>query len=93
MGPDVEGSALVVGVMARGGGERKKVGPGQVVVERSFAVDDVVELALDMKRFGSIGTRIWWRATGRSAQAGVWWPSKTVPGRFPAPWCRGARTR
>lgn len=28
-------------------GERKKVGPGQVVVERSFAVDDVVELELD----------------------------------------------
>jgi hypothetical protein len=30
------------------GDERKKVGPGQVVVERSFAVDEVVELELDV---------------------------------------------
>ena len=30
------------------GGERRQVGPGQVVVERGFAVDDVVALDLDM---------------------------------------------
>jgi hypothetical protein len=30
------------------GDERRRVGPGQVVVERNFAVDDVVELELDM---------------------------------------------
>jgi DUF1680 family protein len=30
------------------GDERRKVGPGPVVVKRAFAVDDVVELELDM---------------------------------------------
>ena len=30
------------------GNERKKVGPGEVVIERTFAVDDVVDLELDM---------------------------------------------
>jgi DUF1680 family protein len=29
-------------------GERKRVGPGQAVIERSFAIDDVVQLELDM---------------------------------------------
>jgi DUF1680 family protein len=31
------------------GGERKRVGPGQATVERDFAIDDVVDLELDIR--------------------------------------------